>query len=102
MTRTRSLLVLLAPAAALLLSACEPVPVSPEVAARRCEAQARGAQGPTGSITLGANSEGGGFAGAEIGLTSDFLTGRDPLEVYEQCVIRQTGAAPVRPPRLRY
>ena len=98
MTRTLPFLML---PAALLLSACEPTPVSPERAAQICEERAQAAQGPTGSFTVGANSDDGPFVGAEIGLTSDFVTGRDPLDVYEQCVIRQTGALPVRPPRLR-
>lgn len=96
---TRSLLLL--PAAAALLAACEPVPMSPERAAALCEERARAAQGPTGSVTIGANSEEGPFAGAEIGLSADYLSGRDPLEVYERCVIDRTGALPIRPPRLR-
>jgi hypothetical protein len=96
---TRTLPILLP--AALLLAACEPVPLDPERAARLCEERAQAAQGPTGSITLGANSDDGFFSGAEIGLSGDFLTGRDPQEVYRECVIARTGALPVRPPRLR-
>lgn len=91
---------LLLPAAA-LLSACEPVPMDPVRAAAFCEEQARAAQGPTGSVTLGASSDDGPFLGTEIGLSSDFLTGRDPVAVYEECVLARTGAAPIRPPRLR-
>lgn len=75
--------------------------MDPERAAQACERQARAAQGPTGSITIGANSEDGAYGGAEIGLNSDFLLGRDPLVVYEECVRSRTGAAPIRPPRLR-
>lgn len=93
-------LLLLLPAAA-LLAACEPVPMTPERAAALCEERARDAQGPTGAVTIGASSEDGPFAGARVGLSTDFLTGRDPLEVYESCVIARTGAPPVRPPRLR-
>jgi hypothetical protein len=33
-------------------------------------------------------------------VSSDYLTGRDPLEVYESCVIERTGALPIRPPAL--
>jgi hypothetical protein len=95
---TRTLLLL---PAALLLAACEVPPVSPERAAEICERQARAAQGPTGNITIGANSDDGPYAGAEIGLNSDFLLRRDPLVVYEECVRARTGAAPIRPPRLR-
>lgn len=90
-------------AAALLLAlaACTPVPVTPERAAEICEEKARAAQGPTGSVTVGANSNSGGFGGVEIGVSSDFIAGRDPYEVYSQCVFDRTGASPIRPPVLR-
>lgn len=96
----RSLLSLAA--LAVLLSACGPVPpMDPVRAAALCDEQARAAQGPTGSVTIGASSDDGPFLGTEIGISSDFITGRDPQEVYEQCVIARTGALPIRPPRLR-
>ena len=85
----------------LSLAACETPPMDPEHAAQLCEQRARAAQGPTGSVTLGANSRSGGFVGGEIGVTGDFLTGRDPHEVYEDCVRTRTGAGPIRPARLR-
>jgi len=84
-----------------MLTACTPVPVDPERAAAQCEEQARAAQGPTGSVRIGANSNTGGYVRTEIGVTSDFLAGRDPMAVYEQCVYQRTGAGPIRPPRLR-
>lgn len=87
-------------AGAMLLAACEPVPVDPETAALQCEERARGAQGPTGSVTIGASSDDGPFVGTEIGLSSDYLAGRDPVQVYNDCVIQKTGALPIRPPRL--
>ena len=86
--------------AATLLAACQPVPVDPERAARDCEQRAQRAGGPSGNVTIGANSDDGPFLGAEIGLSSDFLAGRDPVAVYEECVYQRTGAAPIRPPRL--
>ena len=85
----------------LVLAACTPVPDSPERVAEICEDKARAAQGPTGGVTVGTNSRTGGFAGVEIGVSSDFIRGRDPLEVYSQCVFDRTGAAPIRPPVLR-
>lgn len=85
----------------LALAACAPQPVSPERAAELCEERARAAQGPTGRVTVGANSNDGPFAGAQIGLSADYLAGRDPAEVYEECVFARTGAAPIRPPVLR-
>jgi hypothetical protein len=72
------------------LAACTPVPMSPERA-----------QGPTGRIAIGTNSNTGPFTNAEIGISADYLAGRDPVEVYTQCVIARTGAGPIRPPRLR-
>lgn len=83
----------------LLLAACGPI--SPERAAEICEDRARDAQGPTGGVTIGTNSNTGPFVNAEIGLTTDFIRGADPLEVYEECVFDRTGAAPIRPPVLR-
>jgi len=85
----------------LALAACTPVPVSPERAAEICEEKARAAQGPTGRVTVGTNSSTGGFGAVEIGVTSDFLRGLDPVDVYEECVYNRTGNAPVRPPVLR-
>ncbi|WP_210529172.1 hypothetical protein [Rubellimicrobium arenae] len=88
-------------AGTLVLAACEPTPVDPERAAQVCEQRARGAQGPTGSVVLGANSDDGPFGGVAIGVTGDYLAGRDPIQVYTDCVYQRTGAAPIRPPRLR-
>ncbi|MBT8412037.1 MAG: hypothetical protein KJP02_09605 [Octadecabacter sp.] len=85
----------------LAASACAPVPMSPERAADICEEKARAAQGPTGSVTVGTNSDDGPFSRVEIGVNSDFLRGLDPMEVYVDCVFERTGAAPIRPPRLR-
>jgi hypothetical protein len=85
----------------LALAACNAVPISPERAADICEAQARAAQGPTGRIAIGTNSNSGPFTNAEIGISSDYLAGRDPVEVYTQCVIARSGSGPIRPPRLR-
>jgi hypothetical protein len=85
----------------LALAACAPQPISPDRAAEICEERARAAQGPTGRVSIGANSNDGPFAGAQIGVTADYLVGREPVEVYRQCVYSRTGAAPIRPPRLR-
>ena len=85
-----------------LLSACGPVPpMDPVRAAALCDEQARAAQGPTGSVTIGTSSDEGPYLNTEIGISSDFITGRDPQQVYEECVIARTGALPIRPPRLR-
>lgn len=81
-----------------LLAACGPV--TPEMAANQCEERARRATGPTGEARIGVNSEKGVVGGVEIGITSDFIAGRDPQDVYESCVFNLTGQPPVRPLRL--
>ena len=96
MTRTIPLVL----ACGLGLTACAPVPVDPERVARDCERRAQGARGPTGGIALGASTSGGPFVDTSITLSSDYLTGRDPMEVYRTCVLDRTGAAPIRPPVL--
>jgi hypothetical protein len=83
------------------LAACAPLPVDPEQVAQDCEERARAAQGPTGTLTIGANSRSGPSVEGSIGVTGDFLAGRDPLQVYSSCVYQRTGQAPIRPPRLR-
>jgi len=83
------------------LAACDLPPISREKAAERCEGRARGAQGPETEVTLGVNSNTGGFASGSIGISSDFLRGLDPVAVYESCVQNLTGQPPIRPPQLR-
>ncbi|WP_108813782.1 hypothetical protein [Loktanella sp. Alg231-35] len=94
---TRGILLLLC----LGLAACDVPPPSPQEAADRCEERARAAQGPSVGVTVGANSNTGGFGSASIGVSSDFLRGLDPVAVYESCVLRLTGETPIRPARLR-
>lgn len=81
-------------ASALLLAACGPV--SPERAAKICEDRARAATGPTGAVGIGIGT-GGPSGFLEIGVTSDYLLGRDPYLVYENCVRDKTGEPPIRP-----
>lgn len=83
------------------LAACDLPPPSRERAADQCEERARAAQGPTGNVTVGVNSNSGGFFEGSVGVSSDFLRGSDPLAVYESCVMRLTGQPPIRPPALR-
>ncbi len=77
-----------------LLAACGPV--SPERAAKICEDRARAALGPTGNVGIGIGNNGAG-ARVEIGVTSDFIRGRDPQIVYDECVRQKTGQGPIRP-----
>ena len=43
------------------------------------------------------NSDGEFSTGIELGITSDFIQGRDPYLVYENCVRQKTGQGPIRP-----
>lgn len=85
----------------LAVAACDLPPPDPARVADECEERARDAQGPTAGLTIGVNSNSGGFAEGNVGITSDFLRGLDPVEVYESCVLRRTGELPIRPPVLR-
>ena len=76
------------------LAACGPM--SPELAAQQCQDRARAATGPTGSVSIGVSNR-GPVLGAEIGITDDYLRGRDPYVVYDECVRQKTGQGPVRP-----
>lgn len=82
--------------AILLLTACSGM-TSPEQAARICEERARAATGPTGSIGIGINNKGKAVGNASIGVTSDYLKGRDPYQVYDSCVRQKSGQGPIRP-----
>lgn len=77
------------------LAACGPV--SPERAADMCEDRARAATGPTGEVGVGINNKGRTSGSFEIGITSDYIQGRDPYEVYESCVRQKSGQGPIRP-----
>lgn len=85
--------------AAMSLAAC--AEMTPERAADRCEERARAAQGPEIGLVMGVNSNSGAFGGANVGISLDALQGRDPLAVYESCVMNLTGEPPIRPVRLR-
>ncbi len=86
-------------AAVLGLAAC--AEMTPERAADRCEERARAAQGPEVGVRAGVNSNSGAFGGVSVGISLDALQGRDPIAVYESCVMNLTGDAPIRPARLR-
>lgn len=79
---------------ATLAAACGPVPV--EQAEADCFRQAQLASRPRGAVVLGLGSGGRHFAGAEIDISSDYLMGRAPAQVYNACVRQESG----QPPRL--
>ncbi|MFH5775697.1 hypothetical protein [Paracoccus broussonetiae] len=92
--RPRGALCLLTPAM-LGLTACAPVPV--DQAERSCLTAARDASGPRTEAGFGVGSDGfrGGYF--SVGVSSDYMAGRDPSEVFEDCVLRRSGQPPSRP-----
>jgi hypothetical protein len=82
----------------LLLAACGPI--DPRIAADQCEERARQAAGLFGEIQVGGGTQ-GARGSIEIGITSDYIRGRDPYEVYDTCVREKTGQGPIRPLALR-
>lgn len=92
MIRAAALLGLLA------LVSCGPVPVAQ--AERSCLADARSAQAPRSEVAVGMVGGRGGvspYAGVSFEVSSDYLAGRDPAEVYNRCVMRRSGQMPTRP-----
>ena len=79
----------------LALASCGPLPV--DQAERICIPDAQAAQHPRGSVGFGVESNGHSGVGFEIGISSDFLTGRDPDAVYAACVQQRSGQPPTRP-----
>ena len=81
--------------ALLALGACAPIPVVE--AERICIPDAQAAQHPRGTVGFGIDSQGRAAANLEIGISADFLTGRDPDAVYNECVRQRSGQMPTRP-----
>ena len=82
-------------AALALLAACGPIPRAE--AERQCYERARMAMQPRGEVRMGMNSELGAVAGFEIAVSSDYIQGRDPAQVYDSCVYQRSGEMPSRP-----
>lgn len=79
----------------LLLSACGPMPLAQ--AERECLQDARLAKQPRGQVAVVVNNKGQVATGLTVGISSDYLAGRDPAAVYDSCVQRKAGVAPSRP-----
>lgn len=79
--------------ALLALAACGPV--SRENAEFQCREQAHLAERPRGNVAIGAGT-GGVRSRVALEIGSDFILGRDPASVYDQCAMRRTGQLPKR------
>lgn len=79
---------------ALGLAACGPVSV--DLAEVQCLHAAREARGPTGTLIVGATSE-GPRVGLDLTVSTDYLAGRDPAAVFDACVRRKSGQPPRTP-----
>ncbi len=84
------MLALLAP-----LAACGPVPLAQAEA--DCLDRAMLAEQPRGEVHIGISSDGGPYVSGEIGVSADYLSGRDPSAVYDECVFQRAGQMPSRP-----
>jgi len=85
----------LMPLVLLPLASCGPIPVAE--AESICYNDARMATGPHGAIGFGVDSNGNTSTGLSIGISSDYLLGRDPDQVYANCVFNRSGQMPTRP-----
>ncbi len=81
--------------AVLTLTACGPIPRAQ--AERECLHQARLAQHPRGSVGVGMDSSGNVRPTFDVTISSDYIQGRDPSQVYDNCVMRRSGEMPSRP-----
>ena len=78
-----------------VLAACGPIPV--DVAMDQCIEPARLAQKPRGSIGISADNHGNFGTSVSIGISSDYLQGRDPDQVFAACVQNRSGQPPIVP-----
>ncbi len=77
------------------LAACGPIPV--DQAERACAEDARLAERPRGRVGVGINSDGQTSGVLDVTISSDFLLGRDPSQVFDSCVKSRSGQFPTRP-----
>ena len=79
----------------MLMTACGPVPLVQ--AEKECLERAQLAQQPRGEVSLGIGSNGKPAGGLTVGISSDFIQGRDPSQVFDSCVFQRAGQMPSRP-----
>lgn len=86
---------ILAGFAVLVLLSCAPMPV--DVAMRQCIEPAQLAQRPRGSVGITADNHGNIGTSVTIGISADYLAGRDPDQVFARCVRGRSGQEPIYP-----
>ncbi len=87
-------------AATVGLTACtKPEPITVDRAMAICTDRARSAVKPDVNVGVGVGIGKRVRTGVGIGieLSSDYLKGRDPNEVYEECVVAKSGEKPTQP-----
>lgn len=80
--------------AVLPLIACGPVPIAQ--AERACAPRAHLAQKPQTSIGVQFNSDGTRQIGGSFGISTDYIQGRDPNDVFRACVQDRSGQVTTR------
>jgi hypothetical protein len=78
----------------LILAACGPVSI--DQAERDCAARAYLAQKPQSSVSVRFNSDGSQQLGGSFGVSTDYLAGRDPIDVFRTCVKDRSGQVTTR------
>ena len=81
--------------ALLPLIACGPISLAQ--AERACFERARLAEHPRGEVGVGIGSNGRTSTFGEITFCNDYLQGKDPDQVYQNCVYHRSGEMPTRP-----
>ncbi len=82
------------------ISGCaDPKPITVERAMAQCTDRARSAVKPDVNVGVGVGIGKRVSTGVGIGieLSSDYLKGRDPEDVYEECVVAKSGEKPTQP-----
>lgn len=78
-----------------LITACGPIPLVQ--AEKECLERAQLAQQPRGTAFVGIGTDGKPAGGITVGISSDYIQGRDPSQVYDSCVFQRAGQMPSRP-----
>ena len=76
---------------AALIACGPPAPPTPAQIEAQCQDRAAAAAAPTGQVAVGVSNTRGVQTGISLGVSGDFLRGRDPAEVYADCYNRLTG-----------